>query len=43
MGEKDEGREVPTHVRVSTADVDEQRLSMVLECYCRKAGRKERS
>ena len=27
-------------MRVSTADLDEQRLSMVLELYCRKAGRK---
>jgi hypothetical protein len=38
MGEWEEGREVPTPVRVSTADLDEQRLSMVLELYCRKAG-----
>jgi hypothetical protein len=72
MGERDEGREVPTPARVSTADLDwgtgrpsigrlgeslsyppsvvgldERRLSMVLELYCRKAerkreGRKER-
>ena len=27
-------------MRVSTADLDEQRLAMVLEIYCRKAGRK---
>ena len=27
-------------MRVSTADLDEQRLAMVLELYCRKAGRK---
>jgi hypothetical protein len=25
---------------VSTEDLDEQRLAMVLELYCRKAGRK---
>ena len=43
MGERDEGREVPTLVRVSAADLDEQRLSMVLELYYRKAGEKERS
>ena len=30
-----------TH-RSSTAGLDEQRQSMVLELYCRKAGRKER-
>jgi hypothetical protein len=41
MGEMDEGREVPTMARVSTADLDEQRLSMVLELSCRKAGRKK--
>ena len=40
MGERDEGREVPNMVRVSTADLDEQRLSMVLELYYRNAGRK---
>ena len=27
-------------MRVSTADLNEQRLAMVLELYCRKAGRK---
>ena len=27
-------------MRVSTADLDEQRQSMVLKLYCRKAGRK---
>ena len=27
-------------MRVSTADLDEQRLAMVLELYCRKAWRK---
>ena len=27
-------------MRVSTADLDEQRLAMVLELYYRKAGRK---
>jgi hypothetical protein len=27
-------------VRVSTGDLDEQRPSMVLKLYCRKAGRK---
>jgi hypothetical protein len=39
-----EGREVPTQVRVSVGGLDEQRQSMVLELYCRKAGgkRKER-
>jgi hypothetical protein len=40
MEERGEGREVPTLVRVSAADLDEQRLSMVLELYCRKAGGK---
>jgi hypothetical protein len=40
MGEREEGREVPTVARVSAADLDKQRLSMVLELYCRKAGRK---
>ena len=30
----------PTPVRMSIADLDEQRLSMVLELYYRKAGRK---
>jgi hypothetical protein len=34
------GREVPTQVRVCAAGLDEQRLSMILELYCRKAGRK---
>jgi hypothetical protein len=29
----------PTQVRVSAVDLDEQRLSMVLELYYRKAGR----
>ena len=28
--------------RVSTAGLDEQRQSVVLDLYCRKAGRKER-
>ena len=40
MGEKDEGREVPTLARVSTVDFDGQRLSMVLEIYFREAGEK---
>jgi hypothetical protein len=40
MGEREEGGEVPTPVRVSAVDLDEQRLSMVLELYCRKAGGK---
>ena len=40
MREKEEGREVPTLVRVSAADLDEQRLSMVLELYYREAGGK---
>jgi hypothetical protein len=30
----------PTPAGVSAADLDEQRLSIVLELYCRKAGRK---
>ena len=33
-------RERRERVRVSAADLDEQRLSMVLELYCRKAGGK---
>jgi hypothetical protein len=37
MGERDEGREVPTPARVSTALMSS---SMVLELYYRKAGRK---
>jgi hypothetical protein len=41
MGERGEGREVPTSARVSTVVLDEQRLSMVLELCCSKAGRKE--
>jgi hypothetical protein len=32
----------PTLVRVSAADLDEQRLSMVLELYYRKAGEREK-
>jgi hypothetical protein len=32
----------PTAMRVSAVDLDEQRDSMVLELYCRKAGRKRR-
>jgi hypothetical protein len=40
MREREEGREVPTLVRVSAADLDEQRLSMVLELYYREAGEK---
>ena len=39
MGERDEGREVPITGK-STADLDEQSLSMVLELYYRKAGGK---
>jgi hypothetical protein len=35
-------REVPTQSRVSTAGLDEQRQSMVLELYYRKAEGKER-
>jgi hypothetical protein len=42
MGERAEGREVPTQKRVSSVGLDEQRQSMVLELYCRKAGRKEK-
>jgi hypothetical protein len=42
MGEKAEGREVPTQARVSAADLDEQRLSMVLELCYRKAGGKRK-
>jgi hypothetical protein len=34
------GREVPLKVRVCAAGLDEQRLSMVLELFYRKAGRK---
>jgi hypothetical protein len=41
-GERDEGREVPTPARVSATDLDEQRLSMVLELYYREARGKER-
>jgi hypothetical protein len=41
MGEEEEGRDVPTPARVSIEDLDEQRLSMVLELYCRKAGREK--
>jgi hypothetical protein len=37
MGERAEGREVPTQARVCAA---EQRQSMALELYCRKAGGK---
>ena len=40
MGERDEGREVPKLTRVCRADLNEQRLSMVLELYYRKAGGK---
>ena len=32
----------PTPARVSAADLDEQRLSIVLELYCRKAGEREK-
>jgi hypothetical protein len=42
MGERAERREVPTQVRVYTEGLDEQRPSMVLKLYYRKAGRKER-
>jgi hypothetical protein len=44
MGERDEGRgkRIPTPARVSAADLDEQRLSMVLELYYRKAGEREK-
>jgi hypothetical protein len=38
MEEWAEGREVPMQVRVSAVGLDEQRQSMVLELYCRKAG-----
>ena len=38
MGERAEGREVPVHA--SERSLNEQRLSMVLELYCRKAGGK---
>jgi hypothetical protein len=40
MEEREEGREVPTPARVKAADLDEQRLSMVLELYYREAGGK---
>jgi hypothetical protein len=36
------GREVPTQVRVCAVGLDEQRLSMVLELYCRKTGGKRK-
>ena len=39
MGERDEGREVP-NTDESEHSLDEQRLSMVLELYYRKAGGK---
>ena len=39
-GSEIRGREVPTQVRVSTVGLCEQRQSMVLELYCRKAGEK---
>ena len=42
MGERAEGREVPTQKRVSSVGLDEQRQSMVLELYCRKAGGKRK-
>jgi hypothetical protein len=32
----------PTPARVSAADLDEQRLSIVLELYCRKAAEREK-
>jgi hypothetical protein len=42
MGKRDKGREVPTPARVSAADIDEQRLSMVLELYYRRQGEREK-
>jgi hypothetical protein len=39
-GKEGLGREVPTQARVCAAGLDEQRLSMVLELYYRKAGGK---
>jgi hypothetical protein len=38
-GKEGWGREAPTQVRVSAADLDEKRLSMVLKLSYRKAGR----
>jgi hypothetical protein len=40
MGEREKGREVPTHARVSVNLMS--RESMVLEFYCRKAGGREK-
>jgi hypothetical protein len=40
MGERDECRVSQHLMRVSTLDLDEQRLSMVLELYYREEGRK---
>jgi hypothetical protein len=39
--EEGRGREIPMQARVFSLVLDEQRQSMVLELYCRKAGRKE--
>jgi hypothetical protein len=39
MGERNEGREVP-NTDESELSLEEQRQSMILELYCRKAGRK---
>ena len=36
------GREVPMQARVFSLGLDEQRQSMVLELYCRKAGVREK-
>ena len=36
------GREVPTQARVFSPGLDEQKQSMVLEIYCRKAGGKRK-
>jgi hypothetical protein len=40
--EEGRGREVSTQARVLSLGLDEQRQSMVLELYCRKAGKREK-
>jgi hypothetical protein len=37
-----ERKEVPTQASVFSPGLDEQRQSMVLELYCRKAGEREK-
>ena len=36
------GSHIFSCAKMSTVDLDEQRLSMILELYCKKAGRKRR-